>query len=261
MAETFDVVLYESEYREVSYNALAGMFLAADFAGVVSPSILCKDGDSLHLVHRCIPTDDFLLLEQATPPSPKNAPYESEQEAFTRGFPKLAPLLHKNIITGPKYNAAGETTSTLIATFNDEAVIQGFVAFFSAYKKFPVKTTILRNTQQKEWTPYRAPINIVADGPREDYVAPKAIWAVLPSCKEPVCLISPHRLGWKRRFLLDALHKHMTKLTPVCEGTISIMGLEAVGDMKYIVQVVVDPTLPAYTRERALVPTQALVPV
>lgn len=233
------ILLYNKEYKNVGLNALAGIFLGADYAGITNLPISLKSDDELKAIFRVVPDQNFYYFERAIPAlfSPRSAAKGGEDTSITNKiresadqiktittiFPEVARIgLYDTVIIGTRLNQEGKVTSVLIATFEDLSILQGFTAFYSAYNQYPVNVIILRKNEQGQWMEAPGMISIVDDlsmSSAQDYVAPNKI-VVYRDTGEKFELTSQDKLGWKRRDLFD-----MVRYIAPCSKTITSISL------------------------------------
>lgn len=262
----YNVLIYGREFREVSYDALAGMFIAADLAGVTDPLIMIRDTTdtnsstgSYQMVSRVVPTGAYLMLECSHVDiltSLRGA--KSPRGVLAAKVASFIPLLHNITIVGER-----GTQSILLVTFDNEAILQGIIAFFMAYNQYPTNMVVLRGTSAStqmcdvEWQIYTMPISISVQG-TDTYVAPThiSIHANMIHYSDAIMLTSTSPLGWKRRDLFATL---ATKVS--LQPGMTITGLNATSPGIYTVAVRYTPsTHPASLGESdvSVVPLTAL---
>lgn len=267
----FTVLLYDREYREVSYNALAGMFLAADFAGVHDPPIMIRTLTSkaeatLKLVYRFAPKCKFRLIEEdASTWDPKLQAEDIVNQlktttnlhsTFEEILPDMTGLLYRNTIVGFRLpesqpssvkglsedtiSRKGSNASLLTATFADDSILQGFSAFYSAHNSYPTNIIVFRRQRGEPWSRVNLPISVSNYGDQTAVVANSSIYVTLNAFKfqDKLHLVSSHAAGWRRDDLFAVLNAKL----PHVEGcVVKVTALEAVGEDSYIAEVNIAP--------------------
>lgn len=241
----YTVLVFEREFREVNPNAVAGMFIAANLAGVTDPLIMVRHtaaaDATYHMISHLTPTGAFLTVEC----SPTNIidtlrGNKNLKGTFTNALPNFVPLLMEYTVMGVRKDSTGRETATILTTFNDEAILQGIVAFLEAYNQYPPNILVLRNTASKqEWYTYMLPISITFNG-MDTYVAPSkiSVTANITQHHSPITLISSDPLGWKRNALLKALINGIGLSTT----NTKVVGLTATNPSTYTVAISYTPT-------------------
>lgn len=288
------ILLYDREYRNISHNTIAGMFLAADFLGA-TPTLMIRQDEKivapgtppqnpswqegttadfslLHLAQRVIPTGEFRAIECGLTCIDVFRHSLSPQKDFNAVFPNLSSLLYSTTIVGTRLNSVGEAMSTLIVTFSDAAILQGFMAFLSAHGVYPTEVFIFENTQYrtrlrlsskkfdsetspkrdsslKRWTRIDINFGVSVNGDPSVYVTGPVVHVTFNSfVKIPQRILSftsSDPKGWKRRELFGQLNQVAKDMKPDDslwkDSTLSISALDPLGDGRYSAVIAIQP--------------------
>ena len=228
MAVAVALLVYETVYPDTTPDVQAGLFLGADYAGIINPSILSKTqaggSTTYHAIPRVMPRTPYLIIQR--PPIEASVLHKlTSPEDAVPYIPELKHLqLCNNVVIGllPVGGGSSGALCTLIATFDNSDIISGLCMWYRALSRYPTNLIILRRGGST-WHPYilRVPIVEDLDAARvSDYIAPAhiAIEVTHKETKDTFDLIAPSYHGWKRGALfihLRTLIKQRWGVTPL----------------------------------------------
>lgn len=220
--DKYDVVVFDREYDSVSTNAIAGMFLGADLAGVSNlPIAIQATGGSLQLIAREVPTCKYFYVETNLVDTMKLVDTVDIRGVFDTMFPNIARMeFHNNVVVGCKMSPNSGRMCSVVASFDHNDIIRGIAGFFDAYNRLPQMFHVFQGGDTSTWSRHTLPVSIVKDVSSThqwDLVAPARIrvkYSSLPTVDPVLLMCPPGSIGWKRVELFNAIRTQFALVMP-----------------------------------------------